>query len=82
MTDGNTYITYIPTYLHLCIKYTETQPPTYAVAWPVRILLPYTNCTKLLGEALALKKSILRPKIAHVPNQPPYTQDTVRDYKG
>jgi hypothetical protein len=76
---------------HWDIRYTETEHPRcvltdsdtpHVSAWPLRGLLSQNTVTNLLGAALVLKYSILRPKISHSPRQPPYTQGSVRKYIG
>jgi hypothetical protein len=49
---------------------------------PLRGLLSHDTVTKLFVAALVLKYSILWPKIAHGSSQPPYTQDSVREFIG
>jgi hypothetical protein len=49
---------------------------------PLRGLLSHDNVATLFVAALVLKYSILWPKITYGPSQPPYTQDSVREYIG
>jgi hypothetical protein len=65
-----------------CVLADSDTPLTYVSVWPVRILLSPNTVTKLLGAALVLIDSILRPTHAYSQSQPPYTQDSVREYKG